>query len=48
MDVGPDPQRAVRKLSQIGYYRLSGFWYPGTPEKARLTAAQLVSATQAR
>ena len=28
MDVGPDPQRAVRKLSQIGYYRLSGFWYP--------------------
>ncbi|MFN9686330.1 MAG: hypothetical protein ACK583_13865 [Cyanobacteriota bacterium] len=28
MDVGPDPQRAVRKLSQIGYYLLSGFWYP--------------------
>jgi abortive infection bacteriophage resistance protein len=28
MDVGPDPQRAARKLSQIGYYRLSGFWYP--------------------
>ena len=25
MDVGPDPQRAIRKLSQIGYYRLSGF-----------------------
>ncbi len=28
MYVGPDRQRAVRKLSQIGYYRLSGFWYP--------------------
>ncbi len=28
MDVGPDRQQAVRKLSQIGYYRLSGFWYP--------------------
>lgn len=28
MDVGSDPRRAVRKLSQIGYYRLSGFWYP--------------------
>ena len=23
-----DEARAVRKLSQIGYYRLSGFWYP--------------------
>jgi abortive infection bacteriophage resistance protein len=23
-----DKSRAVRKLSQIGYYRLSGFWYP--------------------
>lgn len=22
-----DPERAQRKLSQIGYYRLSGFWY---------------------
>lgn len=27
MDVG-DLERAERKLSQIGYYRLSGFWYP--------------------
>lgn len=26
MDV-PDKTRAVRKLSQVGYYRLSGFWY---------------------
>lgn len=26
MDV-PDETRAVRKLSQAGYYRLSGFWY---------------------
>lgn len=26
MDV-PDEARAVRKLSQVGYYRLSGFWY---------------------
>lgn len=24
----PDRNRAQRKLSQIGYYRLSGFWYP--------------------
>ena len=24
----PDKARAERKLSQIGYYRLSGFWYP--------------------
>ncbi len=23
-----DPQRAKRKISQVGYYRLSGFWYP--------------------
>lgn len=23
-----DPQRVARKLAQIGYYRLSGFWYP--------------------
>jgi len=24
----PDSERAKRKLSQIGYYRLSGFWFP--------------------
>ncbi|RJP75016.1 MAG: Abi family protein [Desulfobacteraceae bacterium] len=24
----PDIERAKRKISQIGYYRLSGFWYP--------------------
>ena len=24
----PDKDRAERKLSQIGYYRLSGFWFP--------------------
>jgi len=24
----PDKPKAIRKLSQIGYYRLSGFWYP--------------------
>ncbi len=24
----PDKHRAKRKLSQIGYYRLSGFWHP--------------------
>lgn len=24
----PDPQRAERKLAQIGYYRLSGYWFP--------------------
>lgn len=23
-----DPQRAERKIAQIGYYRLSGYWYP--------------------
>lgn len=27
MDV-EDPNRAERKLTQVGYYRLSGFWYP--------------------
>ena len=27
MDIA-DSQRVERKLSQIGYYRLSGFWYP--------------------
>lgn len=24
----PDTARAERKISQVGYYRLSGFWYP--------------------
>jgi len=23
-----DPARAERKLAQLGYYRLSGYWYP--------------------
>lgn len=23
-----DPLRAERKLAQVGYYRLSGFWFP--------------------
>ena len=23
-----DRERAIRKISQVGYYRLSGFWYP--------------------
>jgi abortive infection bacteriophage resistance protein len=23
-----DSERAIRKISQVGYYRLSGFWYP--------------------
>lgn len=23
----PDTERAIRKISQVGYYRLSGFWY---------------------
>lgn len=23
-----DPSRAERKLAQVGYYRLSGFWFP--------------------
>lgn len=27
MDVG-DPERALRSLQAIGYYRLSGYWYP--------------------
>lgn len=27
MDIG-DERRAHRKLSQVGYYRLSGYWYP--------------------
>lgn len=24
----PDSENATRKLAQVGYYRLSGFWYP--------------------
>lgn len=24
----PDPAKAQRKLAQVGYYRLSGFWFP--------------------
>lgn len=24
----PDPQRATRCLERVGYYRLSGYWYP--------------------
>jgi len=28
MDVKSSNDRAIRKISQIGYYRLSGFWYP--------------------
>lgn len=24
----PDPARTERKLAQLGYYRLSGYWYP--------------------
>lgn len=27
MEIG-DPLRAERKLAQVGYYRLSGFWFP--------------------
>ncbi|WP_342754572.1 Abi family protein [Pantoea sp. MBD-2R] len=27
MDV-PDRAHAIKKISQVGYYRLSGFWYP--------------------
>ncbi|HHU7943484.1 TPA: Abi family protein, partial [Escherichia coli] len=27
MDV-PDREHAIKKISQVGYYRLSGFWYP--------------------
>ncbi len=23
-----DSTRAIRKLAQVGYYQLSGFWYP--------------------
>lgn len=23
-----DPLRAERKLAQVGYYRLSGYWFP--------------------
>ena len=24
----PDREHAIRKITQVGYYRLSGFWYP--------------------
>ncbi|MBU8912058.1 MAG: Abi family protein [Desulfobacterales bacterium] len=32
----PDSERAKRKLSQIGYYRLSGFWFPCREVKKNL------------
>lgn len=42
----PDKSRAERKLAQIGYYRLSGFWYPCRIIKRDATGQVVVSVSQ--
>lgn len=37
-----DPARAERKLAQLGYYRLSGFWYPSRAFKLDSTGQPLL------
>ncbi|MCP4116642.1 MAG: Abi family protein [Desulfobacteraceae bacterium] len=39
----PDKNRAERKLSQIGYYRLSGFWYPCREFKKDARGQQVIN-----
>ncbi|MBI9088667.1 MAG: Abi family protein [Desulfobacterium sp.] len=39
----PDKNRAERKLSQIGYYRLSGFWYPCREFKKDTNGQQVIN-----
>ncbi|MCD4742897.1 MAG: Abi family protein [Desulfobacteraceae bacterium] len=41
----PDKERAERKLSQIGYYRLSGFWYPCRKIKIDNNGKYIVNST---
>lgn len=40
----PDEHRAKRKLSQIGYYRLSGFWYPCRKGKVDENGSYVINA----
>lgn len=52
MDV-PDRPHAIKKISQVGYYRLSGFWYPCripqiTPENIRTRLDQVRPGTNFR
>lgn len=52
MDV-PDRPHAIKKISQVGYYRLSGFWYPCriphiTPEDIRTRLDQVRPGTNFR
>lgn len=44
MHVG-DAERAQRKLSQVGYYRLSGYWYPCRTPRLNELGAQMYGAT---
>lgn len=41
----PDKDRAERKLAQIGYYRLSGFWYPCRQIAKDSTGQYIISPT---
>lgn len=41
-----DKSRAERKLAQIGYYRLSGFWYPCRIIKRDATGQVVLSVSQ--
>ncbi|AIA47168.1 Abi family protein [Serratia sp. IR-2025] len=52
MDI-PDRNHAMKKISQVGYYRLSGFWYPCriphiTPEQVRTRLDQVRPGTSFR
>ncbi|WP_038912241.1 Abi family protein [Dickeya dadantii] len=52
MDI-PDRYHAIKKISQVGYYRLSGFWYPCriphiTPENIRTRLDQVRPGTNFR
>ena len=38
----PDEERARRKFAQIGYYRLSVFWYPCRAAKEKLTSMDII------
>lgn len=49
----PDRPHAIKKISQVGYYRLSGFWYPCriphiTPEGIRTRLDQVRPGTSFR
>ena len=40
----PDPAKAQRKLAQVGYYRLSGFWFPCRQDELTPAGAVQISA----